>query len=533
MRPQDKERIQVEVVSRIVERTVRRARSAPDAYLETLLNDTLYHEKMRLDREDPAQPRIKEDLGFYGPLRKRLSRASTTDQQAMLEAMARHFVDEVTGNFDERVYKVATRAIPTGLTLLMGAMSPWRLAQLRDLRDQVADQLVVQGELEHIRRLADRGTLVVVPTHSSNLDSIVLGYAWHLVGMDPLCYGAGLNLFNNPMLRFFMHNLGAYKVDRKKKAALYKEVLKEYATCSMEMGYDNLFFPGGTRSRNGMVEKKLKKGLLGCALRAYVGNLLSKRRHPNLYIVPCTLSYKLVLEGETLIADHLKAVGKSRYIIEDDEFSKPRRILNFFSNLVSLDSKLYITFSEPLDVFGNRVDRDGNSLDPRGRPVDASRYVLRDGAPVYDDQRDRQFTVETADAITGALQRDNVLSSTNVVAQALYRLLQQANPGIDAYRLLRTGGDTPSFPMSEVHAETGRLLDAVKGADNAPRLGDDLRSGDVPEIVGDALKHFSIYHSHPAARRRGDRVFHEDRNLLLYYGNRLRGYDLGRTLKAG
>jgi glycerol-3-phosphate O-acyltransferase len=533
MRPQDKERIQVEVVSRIVDRAVSKARSAPDAYLETLLNDTLYHEKQRLDREDPAQPMIKQDLAFYAPLRKRISRASATDQQAMLESMARHFVEEVTGNFDQRVYQVATRAIPTGLTLLMGAMSPWRMLQLRDLRAQVADQLVVQGELEHIRKLADRGTLVVVPTHSSNLDSIVLGYAWHLVGMDPLCYGAGLNLFNNPMLSFFMHNLGAYKVDRKKKAALYKEVLKEYATCSMEMGYDNLFFPGGTRSRSGKVEQKLKKGLLGCALRAYVGNLRSKRTHPNIYIVPCTLSYKLVLEGETLVGDHLKAVGKSRYIIEDDEFSKPRRILNFFSNLVSLDSKLYITFSEPLDVFGNRVDQDGNSLDPRGRSIDASRYVLSDGRPVHDDQRDRQYTIDTAAAVTRALHRDNVLSSTNVVALALYRLLQQANPGIDAYRLLRTGGGTPSFPMSQVHAETSRLLEAVRIAPDAPRLGDDLRSGDVPEIVGDALKHFSIYHTHPAARRRGDRVFHEDRNLLLYYGNRLRGYDLGRTLKAG
>ena len=30
----------------------------------------------------------------------------------------------------------------------------------------------------------------------------------------------------------------------------------------------------------------------------------------------------------------------------------------------------------------------------------------------------------------------------------------------------------------------------------------------------------------PAAARRGDRVFHDDRELLLYYGNRLNAYDL-------
>ena len=113
-----------------------------------------------------------------------------------------------------------------------------------------------------------------------------------------------------------MQNLGAYKVDRKKKAALYKEVLKEYATCSIEMGYHNLFFPGGTRSRSGAVEARLKKGLLGTSVTAYANALKDGRPRPNVYIVPCTLSYKLVLEAETLIDDHLKAVGKSRFIYQ-------------------------------------------------------------------------------------------------------------------------------------------------------------------------------------------------------------------------
>ena len=38
------------------------------------------------------------------------------------------------------------------------------------------------------------------------------------LGLPPYTYGAGLNLFSNKMIGFFMHNLGAYKVDRRKKA---------------------------------------------------------------------------------------------------------------------------------------------------------------------------------------------------------------------------------------------------------------------------------------------------------------------------
>ena len=42
-----------------------------------------------------------------------------------------------------------------------------------------------------------------------------------------------------------------------------------------------------------------------------------------MFIVPATLSFQLVLEAETLIDDFLKEVGKSRYIITDDEFASP------------------------------------------------------------------------------------------------------------------------------------------------------------------------------------------------------------------
>ena len=151
------------------------------------------------------------------------------------------------------------------------------------------------------------------------------------MGLPPVLYGAGLNLFSNPLLSFFMGNLGAYTVDRRKKNALYKEVLKEYATVTLENGYDNLFFPGGTRSRSGGVEQKLKLGLLGCGINAYLNNLRAGKPEGKIFVVPCTLNYHLVLEGETLIEDHLKDVGKSRYIIVDDEFSKPRRIAAFTS----------------------------------------------------------------------------------------------------------------------------------------------------------------------------------------------------------
>ena len=530
MRAEDGQRAKKDAARHVAETHLLRAGTPADTYLETLINDTLYHEQRRLEREDPRDPATRADLAFYQRIRREIRQAGSLELRSLLERMARRFADEIVGNFDQRVYKITTTIVPTGLSLLLGAMSPRKLASPSSLRQTLREHIQIQGAVDHVRSLLDRGTLVVVPTHSSHLDSIALGYAVYLMGMPPLLYGAGLNLFTNPLISFFMQNLGAYRVDRKKSAGLYKDVLKEYAICALELGYSNLFFPGGTRSRSGAVEQKLKKGLLGTATTAYVRNLRARRSKPNLYFVPCTISYKLVLEAETLVDDYLKEVGKSRYIIEDDEFSKPRRVLNFLSNVVSLDSRVVITFSAPLDVVGNRVDREGRSLDPRGRAVDPVAYVSRDSEPVHDEQRDAQYTREVADAIGAAFLRDNVVMSTHIVAQVMLELIRRKNPELDLYRLLRTGGSESSFEVSELALEVERLVGSLRGLSGGPRLGEELEQHDARLIVDDALRHFKTYHTQPALVRRGERVIHRDRNLLYYYANRLRGYDFERRV---
>ncbi len=306
MKREDQERALIEVTSRVVDGFVRSANER-DGYLEGVLSDTLYHEGLRLEREDPSDPATKAYRRLYGDVRRELGVASPSRQKAMLTQITRQYAEEVVGNFDERVYRVATRALPHGLSALLKGASLRKVASREVLlRRGLQEHVQVAGEVEHVQSLTERGTLLVTPTHGSNLDSPVLGYAIYLMGVPPLTYGAGLNLFTNPVLSFFMSNLGAYKVDRKKKAALYKAVLKEYSTCALELGYHSLFFPGGTRSRSGEVERKLKKGLLGTAVRAYTSNLRAGRSKPDVFVVPCTINYKLVLEAETLIEDHLK-----------------------------------------------------------------------------------------------------------------------------------------------------------------------------------------------------------------------------------
>ena len=234
-----------------------------------------------------------------------------------------------------------------------------------------------------------------MPTHLSNLDSVVFGFALERAGLPPATYGAGKNLFTNPVLSFFMHNLGAYRVDRRLRHSLYKDVLKTYSCVLIERGYHSLFFPGGTRSRSGGVERRLKLGLAGTGLEAF-GRTAEHGKTQRVFFVPATINYLLTLEAETLIDDFLQEEGKARYIIEDDESTRVGRVASFAQKLLGLDESVVIRFGEPLDCFGNCVDERRDVATTRtGARVEAESYLIGDdGKPRRDAARDVQYTRE-------------------------------------------------------------------------------------------------------------------------------------------
>lgn len=530
MRKQDRERILTDVISRVVEQKT----STAAGHLDEVVADSVYHELKRLKHQQG------DEYAFWKELRDGVGSASEPELSSLVRRVVRRYAEEICGTFDERVYDAVTRAGEPLMGLLLNAVSPKRLFEgLPDLLGgegptmlRVDKNIVVQGNVAQLKKLRQRGTLLLVPTHVSHMDSIAVGWALWKMGMPPFLYGAGLNLFSNPILGFFLRNLGAYTVDRRKQDPMYKDVLKEYAQITLENDYDNIFFPGGTRSRTGALEKRLKLGLLGTGVGAYAQNLKMKKQKDRCYIVPATLSFQLVLEAETLIDDFLQEVGKSRYIITDDEASKPKRILDFFSQMFSLDSKIYFTVGQAIDPFGNEVDEDGNSLDPRGRVIDPREYVIRDGELVADAQRDAEFTREVGERIVDSYARDTVIQTTHICAHAALLLLRLKNPTTDLVRLLRVGAKVDDLALREVYAEVDRQLAELRAlsARAGVRLAPTLEKGSADDVVAEALKHFSCYHARAALMRRGDRLFAPDRSLLFYYSNRLEGFGLERGL---
>ena len=515
------------VAENLRRRILAEVRGQDDDAVFRYLADAIYLERRRFSGQRGS---LDEDDKRCSEAIEAAARASHQDRAAMERAIGTlvgTYAHEIHNRFSERTYEFATRILPGALTRLLTAASPHRMLANELLGEglDTASRIKVQGPIDRIKALAQTHTLILAPTHLSNLDSPLIGYALHAAGLPPFIYGAGLNLFSNPAMSFFMGRLGAYTVDRRKKHQLYKDTLKAYSVDSLSRGCHSLFFPGGTRARSGRVEQRLKRGLLGTGITAWQEGLAAGRSDAEILVVPCTMSYSLTLEAETLIEDSLAEEGQARYIISDDEFSEPRTVASFAGRVLNLDASTYIRFGEPLDLVGNRVDEAGGSMDDHGRAVDRRGYVCdRAGKVVLDPQRDTIYTNRLSKRLVGAYAQDTVALSTHVAGFAAWRLLSRHHPRLDQFQKVLLGPAERSFPMHELLREVDAVATGVTDLASRDRVREAMpgggHQGRAQAVLDEAIDRFGRFHTRRAIERQGNQAL-IDARLCLYYGNRL------------
>jgi glycerol-3-phosphate O-acyltransferase len=517
-------RARTDIIDAVVRRVCEETRDPRLALSEAAFLEVKRQQETRVDDVVP--------LHEWRALAKALGRMSDAGCALRLREVATRYAGDVAGHFDPRVYKFASRAIAPLLGMLMSPLPTLQhLGGAFDLR-ALDGRVVVEGPIGAIRSLTEKGTVIFVPTHLSNLDSPLFGFALERAGLPPATYGAGKNLFTNPFLSFFMHNLGAYRVDRRLKHGLYKDVLKAYSCVVLERGYHSLFFPGGTRSRSGGLERKLKLGLMGTGVEA-MARTAARGQMRKVFFVPATINYLLTLEAETLIDDALQEEGKHRYIIDDDESTRPGRIATFMRKLLGLDAGCVVRFAQPLDCFGNHVDEDGISYDARGHAVSPLSYLTDSAGGVqHDPARDAQYTRELADALVVAYKRDTVALATHLVAACAFEKLH-AGVGGDIFAMLRTHDDV-TVSRAELAESVARLRDRTLALQSQGKivLGPHLAHATGREILDEALRAFSGYHTTPVLEPRGESLLLADTRLILYYQNRLASHGLALDLAA-
>ena len=522
MKPEDIISAKNEIPGRILEEIKLRKIALID-----VIYDVIYHEKLRLKTEKKDKD-FHRDKKFINYIIKTSKNSDEETQKKLIKEIVSYYLEEITSEFKPLIYEISTKILPPVISTMLNAISPKKIIKHKFTPPPIEHNLIISGEYEKLKKLSQKGTVIIVPTHISNLDSPIIGLAIYKLGLPPLVYGAGLNLFKNKFFGFFMSRLGAYKVDRRKKADIYKNILKEYATYSLEAGYGNLFFPGGTRIRSGKVEEKLKKGLLGTGLQAYQNNLKNNKPNPDIYFVPLNINYQVVLEAETLIEDYLADEGKSRYIIDDDDSFKISKIIAFLNKMISLNAKIHLNFSSPLDPFGNEVDENGNSIDKNGKIIDKKRYLYENGKPVDDLQRDRAYTEILSNEILKAYKKNNIILSVNFVSYIAFKLFEKQHQKIDFYKFIKEPTIDLSIKLNNFYKESDILLNKLHKMHKKKELvlSDILIEGKSEEILADALRFSNSMSTTPPLYRKGIRLYSDNLKVLYYYHNRLANYKL-------
>jgi len=512
--------------------------------LPGLLSKTIYAELQRT-KEEPWKVDPPKERRYWKKMGRRLATRSldVSDDstaegaaQSLLRKIVRRYTEEIVGTFKLGHYRFARRFLSFFFGRLLNAAVGRSFRSIFSSKAELRQKLLVKGYIEELRALHGKGHIVLVPTHFSNIDSIMIGYMLDVVGGVPAnAYGAGLDLYNTGYTAYFMNRLGAYRVDRRKRNPIYNRTLKQMAKLSIKRGVPNIFFPGGTRSRSGSLETKLKLGLLSSAMEAQ-REMYQEGRREKIFIVPLVMSYPFVLEAQFLVEQHLRKEGQDRYIKTKDSFHSFRSILKFIWGIFSKTNRITIAIGQPMDVLGNRVLATGQSFSPNGRTVDTLEY-FQDAAGVVttDFQRESEYLRMLGERIKERFHADNIVLSSQLVSHAAFTLLERSYPDLDLYGLLRLPAEDFVFNHEVLLEVIGQLRDIILDMELEDRIkvSPELRES-VAFILEDGVKSMGNYHiDKPLKINKQGAVVSENFSLLYFYHNRLATYGFKSRVQLG
>jgi glycerol-3-phosphate O-acyltransferase len=532
-----------EFIEEVAQRTFKRVKELRPTtkHLTDELEATIYREQQRMKRNrwrvDPP-----DEAQFWSNIKEEMAALAGKSQEEIqvkaddiLYRIVWRYANEIAGNFKANSYRLTRELIKFWFARLLNGARVKKFGAFFRNRYTLRDKIHIVGKVEQLRDLATKGTVVMVPTHFSNLDSILVGWVIHSLGLPAFIYGAGLNLFNIKIFAYFMNSLGAYKVDRRKKNLPYLEALKLYSTLAIQKGAHSLFFPGGTRSRSGALEKQLKLGLLSSTIEAqrnlYIENEAGKEPR-KIFVVPVTLNYHFVLEAPDLVDDYLSVKGQDKYLPEQDKYGS-WQLLQFLFKFFTNGSNISVSIGPGLDVLGNYVDGDGNSLDPAGRIIEPRDYFVSNGDITIDKQREDEYTRMLSQKIVSEYHRINRIFASHLVAFVAFEMFQKMHPKLDLFGLLRLPEEGQVIPYEEFRESCKRVRKQIykMKEDGKVHYATHVK-GKIDLVIRHGLENVGIFHlKRPLLVNKEGNVITKDFNTLYYYHNRLVGYDLEKFIR--
>ena len=210
---------------------------------------------------------------------------------------------------------------------------------LRKIWRAIYEKIVVDvNSLNRLKKLIAQkeGSIVIVPTHRSYVDFLIVSYVFFSYNIKVPHIAAGEDFLKIFMVNHLLRMTGAFFIKRRiANDPLYQAILTEYVQQIIKDNHFLEFFVEGTRSRTGKILHP-KFGLLSMCTETYFDGMVS-----DVTFVPVTINYERVLEGETF---PLELLGEQKVKESLSRIIKAAAILNMNFG------KIYIGIGDQISV---------------------------------------------------------------------------------------------------------------------------------------------------------------------------------------
>jgi glycerol-3-phosphate O-acyltransferase len=240
--------------------------------------------------------------------------------------------------------------------------------------------------LEKVAEYAKRHPIVLVPSHRSYFDFLLLSWLFYANHLVPPHIAARENMGFGPF-GFLFRRAGAFFLRKSFDDPLYKAVFRAYVTWLVKEGFTQEFFIEGGRSRTGRTLAP-KLGMLSWDVEGF---LASGRR--DLFFVPISITYERLIEEGAMVSE-LEGAGK-----KDESMLglvRARKVLR------RRWGSAHLSFGEPISLAESMGDRRARFA-AEAQPADVAekrRFVVDLGNRIV--ERINSATVANATAVAGA-----------------------------------------------------------------------------------------------------------------------------------
>ena len=294
----------------------------------------------------------RERTLVMGPLQKTPARIH---EELLRSPRVRKLIEADARASNKKIEKVEAEARGE-LRKLCAAQHPYLLVWLHRFLDwlwhRIFDGLSIDREgLERLRAAGREGALILIPSHKSHLDYLILSDVLYRNALSPPLIAAGDNLSFWP-LGPLLRRGGAFFIRRSFQGKkLYAGLVDAYMRKLLVEGFTLEFFIEGGRSRTGKLLTP-KFGLLSMLVDAAL--LLRNRK---VRFVPISIGYERIIEQKAYV-EELSGGDKQKENIGG--------LLRTPAILRSRYGRLYVQFGEIIDLEQEKAGVLGSALEDAG-----------------------------------------------------------------------------------------------------------------------------------------------------------------------